>query len=60
MHNIFGLLIVSRKEKEMIAMMWAQKIMLGKKTYKDVPRLLKEQVAEILHESDKDELIKED
>lgn len=28
----------------MIAMLWAQRIMNGKKTYNDVPRLLKEQV----------------
>ena len=35
----------------MIAMLWAQRIMNGKKTYNDVPRLLKEQVKEILIES---------
>ena len=28
----------------MIAMLWAQRIMNGKKTFADVPRLLKEQV----------------
>lgn len=32
----------------MIAMLWTQKIMLGKKTYDEVPRLLKEQVKELL------------
>lgn len=35
----------------MIAMLWAQRIMNGKKTYDQVPRLLKEQVKEILIES---------
>lgn len=44
----------------MMAMLWAQKIMLGKKTFADVPRLLKEQVREILIESGVGELAKED
>lgn len=43
----------------MMAMLWAQKIMLGKKTFADVPRLLKEQVREILQESGMEELIDE-
>ena len=30
----------------MIAMLWAQQIMLGKKTYAEVPRLLKAKVPE--------------
>lgn len=49
-----------RKEgKEMMAMLWAQQIMLGKKTYTQVPRLLKEQVKEILADSGMEELAKE-
>jgi len=44
----------------MIAMLWAQKIMLGKRTYSQVPRLLKEQVAEILVESGFGHLVTED
>ena len=44
----------------MLAMLWAQKIILGKKTFADVPRLLKEQVREILIESGLEELTKED
>ena len=44
----------------MMAMLWAQKINLGKKTFADVPRLLKEQVREILIESGLEELTKED
>lgn len=40
----------------MMAMLWAQQIMLGKKTYEKVPRLLKEQVREILIDSGMEEL----
>ena len=42
--------------KEMIAMLWAQQIMLGKKTYDQVPRLLKDKVKEILEDSGMGEL----
>ena len=59
MLNLFGLLIVSRKEEDMMAMIWAQQIMLGKKTYADVPRLLKEKVREILIDSGCEELMTE-
>ena len=44
----------------MMAMLWAQKIILGKKQYRDVPRLLKEQVKEILIESGLGSLVIED
>lgn len=44
----------------MMAMLWAQKIILGKKTFDQVPRLLKDQVKEILIESGVEELITED
>lgn len=43
----------------MVAMLWAQRIMNGKKTYNDVPRLLKEQVKEILIESGVEFLVTE-
>ena len=46
--------------KEMIAMLWAQQIMMGKKTYGQVPRLLKDKVKEILEDSGMTELVKED
>jgi len=46
------------KEANMVlAMLWAQKIILGKKTFAQVPKLLKEDVREILIESGKEELI---
>ncbi|MCO7173139.1 hypothetical protein NIA70_13320 [[Clostridium] scindens] len=52
------IIFFQRKEgKEMMAMLWAQQIMLGKKTYTQVPRLLKEQVKEILIDSGMEEII---
>lgn len=41
----------------MMAMIWAQQIMLGKKNYGDVPRLLKDKVREILIDSGCEELV---
>lgn len=41
----------------MVAMLWAQKIMLGTRTYSQVPRLLKDQVKEILVESGFEHLV---
>lgn len=35
----------------MMAMLWAQQIMLGKKQYSQVPKLLKAQVRELLEDS---------
>lgn len=43
----------------MVAILWAQQIMLSKKTYADVPRLLKDKVKEILVESGYEELAEE-
>ena len=44
----------------MMAMLWAQHIMLEKKTYDQVPRLLKDKVKEILEDSGMGELVKEE
>lgn len=52
-------IITQNGGKEMMAMLWAQQIMLGKKEYKDVPRLLKEKVKEILIDSGCEELVTE-
>lgn len=52
--------IIGKEGKEMMAMLWAQQIILGKKTYGQVPRLLKEKVKEILEDSGMTELVKED
>jgi uncharacterized protein YneF (UPF0154 family) len=53
------LLLCGKEAREVMAILWAQKIMMGKKTFADVPRLLKEQVREILIESGCEELLKE-
>ena len=42
-----------------IASIWANQIMNNKKTYQEVPRLLKEAVAKILEENGLADLIKE-
>lgn len=57
--NLF-ILLQNNGGKEMMAMLWAQQIMLGKKTYAQVPRLLKEKVKEILIDSGMEELVTED
>lgn len=44
----------------MIAMLWAQQIMLEKKTYAQVPRLLKDGVKEVLIDSGMEELVTEE
>lgn len=62
MRRLYSLLfqILYGKEGEtMMAMLWAQQIMLGKKTYAQVPRLLKEKVKEILIDSGMEELVTE-
>lgn len=50
------ILLQNQGGKEMMSMLWAQQIMLGKKTYAQVPRLLKDQVMEILIDSGMQEL----
>lgn len=60
MSKLFFLIFYGKEAETMMAMLWAQKIMYGKKTFADVPRLLKEQVREILVESGVEELAKED
>nr|DAW40039.1 MAG TPA: hypothetical protein [Caudoviricetes sp.] len=57
--NLF-ILLQNSGGKEMMAMLWAQQIMLGKKTYDQVPRLLKDKVKEILEDSGMGELVKEE
>ena len=59
MLNIFGLLVMSGKEEDMMANLWAQQIMLGKKTYAQVPRLLKDKVKEVLIDSGCEDLVTE-
>ena len=56
----FIILLQNDGGKEMMAMLWAQQIMLGKKTNAEVPRLLKAKVKEILEDSGMGELAKEE
>lgn len=58
--NNFIILLQNDGGKEMMAMLWAQQIMLGKKTYAEVPRLLKAKVKEILEDSGMGELAKKE
>lgn len=44
----------------MMAMLWAQQIMCGKKTFAQVPRLLKDKVKEVLIDSGMEELVTEE
>ena len=57
--NNLLLFLIGKDGMYMMAMLWAQQIMMGKKTYAQVPRLLKEQVKEILIDSGMEELIVE-
>ena len=50
---------MNKEARLMMAMLWAQQILLGKKTYNQVPRLLKAQVKEILIDSGYEELVTE-
>ena len=50
---------MNKEERLMMAMLWVNQIMLGKKTYNQVPRLLKAQVKEILIDSGYEELVTE-
>lgn len=53
-------LIYGKGGEQMMAMLWAQQIMLGKKAYNQVPRLLKDQVKEILIDSGMESLVTEE
>jgi len=52
-------ILCGKEGDAMMAMLWAQQIMLGKKTYAQVPKLLKEKVKEILIDSGMEELVQE-
>lgn len=56
---LYVILFGKKGGEEMMAMLWAQQIMMGKKTFAQVPRLLKEQVREILIDSGCENLIVE-
>lgn len=52
--------LLGKDGADMMAMLWAQQIMLGKKTYDQVPRLLKSKVKELLEDSGMGELVTEE
>ena len=56
---IINKILFGKEGYEMIAMLWVQNIILEKKTYKQVPRLLKEKVKEILIDSGCEDLVTE-
>ncbi len=57
--GLISRLLYGKEGETMMAMLWAQKIILGKKTFAQVPKLLKDQVREILEESGLAELAAE-
>ena len=60
MRSMLLSLIFGKGGVDMMAMLWAQQIMLGKKTFAQVPRLLKDKVREILIDSGMEELATEE
>lgn len=56
---IINKMLFGKEGYDMIAMLWVQNIILEKKTYKQVPRLLKEKVKEILIDSGCEDLVTE-
>ena len=59
MHRLIFKLLYGKEGETMMAMLWAQQIMIVKKTYAQVPKLLKEKVKEILIDSGCEELVTE-
>lgn len=59
MHKLIIKILFGKEGETMMAMLWAQQIMLEKKTYEQVPRLLKEKVKEILIDSGCEDLVTE-
>ena len=49
-------MLYGKESEVMMAMLWAQQIMLGKRSFDEVPRLLKEKVRELLEDSGVGEL----
>lgn len=53
------LFLIGKDGRFMIAMLWANQIMMGKKTFAQVPRLLKDKVRELLIDAGCEDLIVE-
>lgn len=52
--------ILGKEGVPMMAMLWAQQIMFGKKTFAEVPAKLKSKVRELLIDSGCEDLVTED
>ena len=50
---------MDKEARLMMAMLWVNQILLGKKAYVDVPRLLKPKVKELLIDAGYEELVTE-
>ena len=59
MRKILFNILFGKGGEDMMAMLWAQQIMLGKKTFAQVPRLLRDKVREILVDSGCEDLVTE-
>lgn len=56
LRRLFLYILYGKGGCDMMAMLWAQQIMMGKKTFSQVPVKLKEKVKEILIDSGCEEL----
>lgn len=50
---------MNKEARLMMAMLWVNQILLGKKVYADVPRLLKPKVKELLIDAGYEDLVTE-
>ena len=59
MRRLIFTILFGKGGEDMMAMLWCQQIILGKKSYAQVPRLLKEKVKELLIDSGCEDLVTE-
>ena len=59
MRKLLFRILFGEEGDTMIALLWAQWIILGKRTFRQVPALLRAQVREILVDSGLEELIED-
>lgn len=57
--RLLYIILFGKGGEYMMAMLWCQQIMLGKKTFEQVPRLLKAKVKELLIDSGCEDLVTE-
>lgn len=58
-HGFIFRLFFGREVETMVAILWVNQILAGKKEYKDVPARLKADVREILIDAGKEDLVTE-